>query len=934
MKVLVLLLTTYLIQSVVGYGSGISNTVFSVGNYQAENGGFTTNVMDLEPGNLGDTAHALFLASLFGVKSRVNSEQAQAFLQTVKNSDGGYADKPGQPSSLESIRNALLSYHYLDTIPYDISGLTSFVHSLHDANSKLFRDTPGTTPDYRATARALQIFDLLDVKDAEVGNYKAALLAKLTESKKEKEEQSYFSSITSDNYFAILVADLVGFTFEDPKPWRKYFQARQVSQGPKAGGFYADEYATDAEVHDAEYAVHALYILNGKKTLTNANLNLNALSGFLNSLPPALNNAAHAYAALARTQSFQEGFKLSANYVVKGDQKYKVAGNRIVQGSVFRPSVFFRTTYGQPHAGAVATAEIAHADKTESAKFTFNEQTGYYESEDHFDSANLFGDVSVSYTMKFNTAGFEDLVFVFNEKKSIGYDLTVTPKATLGSEEFAPGEEVGLQTEFNFAVALGTVATPSLKTGEFKLTFSVIDSSSVVAHTESIDGRANSNDINFKYELSEASFPAGDVTFRFEVSNENGIHTVEDVTYSLRVSMVAGDIDFDEDQILNLGQKLSVSMQPGTLYDGAVHHYAKGSRRFFLDVHSAGKSHVRLGSFPGQARSSGDSQEYVFEISIPSRFDFLGTSVVTFRYVDNKGQDVVLKNYDSEENELFKQELTYQVEASLELVDLEGAPEAGALNYGDEISMSFKVQDSISETFVQRGSQDSTVFLALKHTGKDGKSYASTKVRGVPDRDETGQPILFNINWAVDANAAKEPGQLVLYTLNADMVEIPLKHEGSDWAVDVTVAGSLKIDHQTYSRTFDDSDTSFFVTFDLSSNDRKLSGAEFVAKITGADGRVIDLLPVAAGPEGAYQVSWNIDTDSAKTGNYAVDIFKKGDVERSPTALPAAMFSISLSHQGRAVSPLPFKTEFLALLLLGALFVVVSVRKTEMERKI
>jgi len=278
--------------------------------------------------------------------------------------------------------------------------------------------------------------------------------------------------------------------------------------------------------------------------------------------------------------------------------------------------------------------------------------------------------------------------------------------------------------------------------------------------------------------------------------------------------------------------------------------------------------------------------------------------------------------------------LSYVVETGLDIVDLNGAPEAGDLEYGSEINLSFKVQDSFSETFLQRGTVDSTVFLALRHTDKDGKSFTSTKVRANSDRDETGQPVLFTVDWQVDPNAAKEAGQLVLYALNADGTEIPLKSEGNPWAVDVTVTGSFKIDHDTYSKNFDDVDTTFFVSFELESNDKKLSGAEFVARVTGADKKVIVVVPVAAGADGTYQVSWTLDGAQAKTGTYTVDVFKKGEVDRSTDALKGKpFFVVSHEHEGRTVSPLPFKTEFLALLGLGLALASISNRKVAMEKK-
>jgi hypothetical protein len=84
------------------------------------------------------------------------------------------------------------------------------------------------------------------------------------------------------------------------------------------------------------------------------------------------------------------------------------------------------------------------------------------------------------------------------------------------------------------------------------------------------------------------------------------------------------------------------------------------------------------------------------------------------------------------------------------------------LAYGQEVSFSFIVKDTWTESPVQRGAGDSTAFLALRHTDKQGKTFTSTKVRANPERDATGATI-FKVNWEVDPNALKGAGQLVLF---------------------------------------------------------------------------------------------------------------------------------------------------------------------------
>lgn len=95
-------------------------------------------------------------------------------------------------------RNALLAYRHLGTFHPDTSRLVNFVNSLYDSNAKLFRNTAGSTPDFKATARALQIFQQLELTDKDVATKKAEISEKLSAAIKEDDNgRAYFSTIVS-----------------------------------------------------------------------------------------------------------------------------------------------------------------------------------------------------------------------------------------------------------------------------------------------------------------------------------------------------------------------------------------------------------------------------------------------------------------------------------------------------------------------------------------------------------------------------------------------------------------------------------------------------------------------------------------------------------------------------------------------------------------
>lgn len=61
----------------------------------------------------------------------------------------------------------------------------------------------------------------------------------------------------------------------------------------------------------------------------------------------------------------------------------------------------------------------------------------------------------------------------------------------VADKQFAQGETVAVGTEFTFGVALHNQTHKDLHSGDFNVVFSVLDSSLVAIHSESVDAKAN-----------------------------------------------------------------------------------------------------------------------------------------------------------------------------------------------------------------------------------------------------------------------------------------------------------------------------------------------------------------------------------------------------------------------------------------------------------
>jgi len=147
--------------------------------------------------------------------------------------------------------------------------------------------------------------------------------------------------------------------------------------------------------------------------------------------------------------------------------------------------------------------------------------------------------------------------------------------------------------------------------------------------------------------------------------------------------------------------------------------------------------------------------------------------------------------------------------------------------------------------------------------------------------------------------------------------------------VEVDIGGAIHVEKKTYSSALSSEDTVFFVEFELSCKNAKLRDATLFAKVLLGT-QEITSQPVILGPNGRYQVSWSLPTKKAVGGDYQVAVYREVDRRRFE-ASAEPFFSVGLSYTPPLGSPLPVKTEFLALVILGAAFLFASFKKMDIE---
>jgi hypothetical protein len=124
-----------------------------------QTGAFQTNFNSAP--TLEATTDALFLSSLYGLKSKINSFKAEEYLQSLRTKENGYSSSAGGVATLEATFNAVVSYVHLGEEVPQSSAVVDFVLSLVDA-SNMFSNNAGGRGNIKSTYQAIATLRALD----------------------------------------------------------------------------------------------------------------------------------------------------------------------------------------------------------------------------------------------------------------------------------------------------------------------------------------------------------------------------------------------------------------------------------------------------------------------------------------------------------------------------------------------------------------------------------------------------------------------------------------------------------------------------------------------------------------------------------------------------------------------------------------------------
>jgi len=794
--------------------AGINAIVASLEQFQAEDGGFRSRYATT---SLQLSTDALFLATFFGVNDKINTVGVAKFIQSTRNSDGGFSDRPGSVSDLASVRNALKSLSYLksEVDKRNSDAIEMFLASLYDSESKMFSLKKGGQVDIRATAYAFECYKRLDLLENDdviekMANFREVLKGVV----KTDGNNKYFFSITIDNAYAVIAASLAGFEFEDKSAWINYFRDRQITQGSSKGGFFSDSDYIDFSIEDACISIEALHHLEGQLV---SSIDTNSFIEYAHTLPADLGAAALAYYAISKTRDFTNLFRIEVIYQHR-EPRHRVVGNRIVQGSHVRPGLAVKSYFGVPHSSLDISLTIVHDGKPTEFKLEWSPESQIYIADDYFDSEGKMGSVELQFLVKWDEEEEDELEAKFATTLSIGYWSVLKSKASFSGNDIEVGGVVEVGTAFSFTATYGTALhkpTSPLKSGPFSVVFSVLDSSDHVIHETTIDG-STGKPFTFDYTLASTNIPAGPLNVKVAVKDSatEVTHTVDTVSYTVQTQMVASDLKFvGGKNTFNIGDKVQVSMTPGVLPDlRTVQRLSLNPRSFFLNVHSAQSSTV-IDSYPGEFDQA--SGAYSFTYEVPATFDSVGTHTITFFYKTANDVSIPLKLFDSQTKYLYDvgQSFSYKVDSKLIVVDDNQGIKGGALQYGNDVALTFRVLDDLSKKYVWNGKADAVAYLLLRHDVGKSSAFTSVKHAVTQIAERGGTPPHFSVEWSVNPNAFKGPAALLLVAEDADGVEIPLFKGSQQWAVNVDIGGNIEVSQKGHSGVLGQSDLFFFFCY-------------------------------------------------------------------------------------------------------------------------
>ncbi|EAY12039.1 hypothetical protein TVAG_038850 [Trichomonas vaginalis G3] len=809
-----------------------------LGLKQHANGGFF-EVAGQEP-TAELTYHAIYLGFTYGLFKNMDFSNAQRFVTSLRNRDGGAGMSPGQKSSVEA------TYYYFKAATIilpnalDIPSVVEFLKNHYDSNSGLFRDTLDSDPTVRATHFAYLTLNKLENELTWLNTFAI---------------RNYITDHTQDDRFSFDGIDEINAQI--------YGTAISRAISLQSNNYRADQYSKKLISDGIKAKNITLYQIGNLLNALNQEGSSDVPEELKNpDIPETINDLFSLTRLLVSQGIFEKLLDIELFAITTDNQVLELGRGGLTLGQVVRPAAVARILkrFVNPYLAINLTTTIGE-EKSVDTKLDFDERNGVWMG-DRYTQATKLGQLTFDIQTWLPIREGHQVDVTKNIQTSVSLPVDISCDVTASAEEIIP---VGGIIEPGAAVK-------SVLHGRFEdgieveegtmATFAVYDSSEALLFYDSADFKL---DHTFQWIFDPKNpIPDGYVKFSVEIGDrQHDIHTRKEFRYLYHANMTV--ISHKINSTPKLGELLKVSMVPGVIVDGAVEQF-NDEKSFGEDLKDASTE----GFFPS---GPAEAQKYQmvlkcgnaiaktvdgeikvvehnitveFETTVDENIDLATGFNIEFVFKNSEGFTVPLS---------LQEPIAVTLNSEIIAEQVKGLEKPQKLTYGQTIKAELVVKEKNVGKTLLPGLAFPVILL------KKGDRVVAEQTATC---DQKG---LESVEFTIDASVPS--GKLTAEIVVRKGEEyLPLEFNEKKLTQEYEIEGQIVFDHKIVQ-------TSDAITIDYTTmfNNKAITGGFFVAKVMTPDGQVAANLPAA---QTLSKSRISIPTQFLR-GEYTVDLYRIGE---------------------------------------------------------
>lgn len=923
--ILLLVLAVVHLQLCGGVHTGFGGVLSEISKFQQhDSGGFRRFLAIDIPPSLDATTDALFLASLFGLRSQIRPLDATTFVEACRNPDGGFGARPGMTSDVSSVRDAVQASQYLN-IPLPTTA-AQFLYSLLDSTTGLFAERVGETGDLRSTAFALQALESLGQLDSPETQQTLPGIRKALA--KYDTSAGYFDlggamPTVEANYYAVATAAWSGFfKGEDLTKWVDFVVSLQSGDGGFFGSADGKEVSVEAAVHAVSTLQRLLQSHSGSSP--SAKIETTTLLNYLmKTSAHDLHTIAQAHMAVLLSNSTSDFLQTTMSF--KTLEGLEVTGS-VVQGTKLKPSVSIVAFGDLPQAQLQVTLWLElEGFAPVKLEMHWDKEIQQYVSKSLIDTSNTMGKLVLRCMVEHHIPSLGQVLAEHRQEKTVSLGMTIHSEGVSEGMLVHEGSTLTAGAVVKFTLQIYNTSHDSIS-GNHQVSLAVLDASraTLSSQTKAMSDESGISQLEFTYDLPQAAQPpAGRLVFQFVAQAGSHVQAKAERFFNFHAKTVATQVDLRKPR--TIGDDLLVSMTPANVgpLNGSMQPLTSSGyehRKFVVQLCSGSVAFQSADGVP-----TGTDGRYQFSLQLPISLDSVGVLNARFGYrgVGADNQLTPLEYYGD------KSQLTFTVNQKLHIAALTDMPALSDFHYGNTVHFRFHVADAITgRQLVGLGRSGVSLVLAHRVQTLGSDKWVTMTTANADIEHQAG----FHISWTIDTNTAGGDGLLVLLVRDVDGTETPL-HETDElggfkpFQRRVSIDTTLQVTPSFRSTNARETPEALFgVEVKLKSRDQPLTGVKLEATVKRQDsiGPVLKGLKVLESG-GNYHVSWSAQHSLAPSGRYIVEFHRENNSVGTP------FFTVDLNHQASSGATIPFSIELVATVVFGAFYMYTQRQRRELE---